>query len=746
MAVYNGRWPTSLRIDFLSRTVWIALLFLLLPLVTARRVRAESNLIQNPGFEEGSKAWKFPLSTKGGGKITAILDEERVYSGKASARLEFDFKSNAQFYAPVQVVAVLPDTEYVLSAYIKTELESGTIHLQVQDRRGWKLLHVSSPEISGHQEWARMELLFRTTFTTEEIRIGLRHIGRPNDGQPMKGRVLLDDIVLAEKDSGHPRLSREKLEEAIRESGVRSLENNAVRITFSQPRLRVRSFESKRQPGLVLSPGLLPEAPLYSFTTEGPGGCREEIRSTDAQAVSLKQEGPHTYRLEAKHAGSLPIVAVRVTLDEAGWVDLRLEPVRPKEGWAVREIVFPQLVTRGQLEGTPEETFVGGDEPVSLDGGWHFRSGAYPVPSRLPLLYQYGKDGGAYLMLLDPDQWVKNVEMLPQFAGSGEIAAIIWRYRVQMAPGDRSPALTARLGLIEHSPYEAAEIYREWAETQPWFPQPLDRRWDIGGWRLRGVPHYFIYLPESGPNILPQHPAKMSFAQVQDFVKQLKQHRGRFRLTEVPAVMGALPREITELGGVVDLRGWEKWGLWMNPDRWPPRQGEETLRRAIAAIHQAGFQVTADVMFDVINITNSKENGGGGEAGLRAIKERGILPDEVAIKSEQGYIVSTRASPRRGAAVCPSSPVIFQDAVWTLAKMKEIGFDDVQFDGGGGKITLPCWNTKHPHPPGAGYWQTEVGRNYLDRIRAAIPGAREVGFGFVEEYGNELRAHSYVAV
>jgi hypothetical protein len=70
----------------------------------------------------------------------------------------------------------------------------------------------------------------------------------------------------------------------------------------------------------------------------------------------------------------------------------------------------------------------------------------------------------------------------------------------------------------------------------------------------------------------------------------------------------------------------------------------------------------------------------------------------------------------------------------------------VQFDGGGHAILQPCWNPKHSHPKGHGYWQTQTARDYYDRVRDAIPGSRESGFGFVEEYFNEIRLHSYAAV
>ncbi len=715
---------------------------------------AATNLVQNPGFEEGFQGWSRPRpgAVHGGAQLQLDIDRQVVHSGQASMRLAVDFEENAQFYCPTQTVRVFPDTQYLLTARVRTELAAGKVHIEVQDARGWQLLLKQTQQLGGRNDWTGVEVAFRTSFTTEAVRIGLRHVGRPGDNEPMRGRVWLDDVSLVERESGRPRLTREELEQAIRNSRTETLQNDAVRLVFAVPRLRVREIVFKRQGPRRLSPDLLPEVPLYVIGLEDPDGRKEEVRSVDAVSVSVEPDAAGSgtsYLLRARHVGAVTAVAVRIVLYPQGYVDLKLEQIEKLPGCSVRRVVFPQIATPGLMSEKPEETFVvlGGSEPLSLGSGWghSMRGRVYPVSARLPILCQYGPDGGAYLMALDPDQWVKDVEMQPVVARSGAVpTSIVWRYAVHTAPGDPLPRFTARLGPVQHAPYEAAEVYRDWAERQPWFPKPLSQRRDIGPWRLRGVPHYFIYLPESGPKRLPKPPLEMTPEERARFQNQ--PGGGRFRLEEVPAVMESLPEEIRQLGGVVDLRGWEKWGLWMNPDWWPPRQGELALRRATDAIHRVGMHVTADVMFNQLNILRPKQEGGFGEEGLRAVRSLGLDPDKVGVKDENGNVVWAGAAQYRGVVVCPTNPTSFEHTVTTLRKMMQAGFDDVQFDGGGHSIILPCWNREHAHPPGPGYWQTETARHYYDRVRDALPGSRRAGFGFVEEYYNELRAHSYTAI
>jgi hypothetical protein len=247
---------------------------------------------------------------------------------------------------------VFADTEYRLSAFIKTELESGTIHLEVQDTRGWQVFTAVSNPLGGKTDWTKVNLSFRTTLATEAIVIGLRHVGRAKDGEPVKGQVWLDDVSLSAVDTGRPQLSKEELEKAIKESRLITLENRLVKIAFSEPRLRIRSIEFKKRPDLNLSPGIFPEVPLYQLKMTGPKGESEEIRSLDARSVKVERIGGrrgNSYRLEAHHTGHLSKVWGYVTLDESGFVDMRLELGGISEGWFVSEILFPQMATVGLL-------------------------------------------------------------------------------------------------------------------------------------------------------------------------------------------------------------------------------------------------------------------------------------------------------------------------------------------------------------------------------------------------------------
>lgn len=157
------------------------------------------NLVLNPGFEDGLNQWSRTSLRKGEGDrlVGVAIDQQTFHSGKASARLAVDFEDNAQIYCPAQDIKVLPETDYLLVAYLKTELIAGTIHVELQDTRGWRHLCRMSIRLSEKNDWQRIPLSFRTSKETTAVRIGLRHIGSANDKKPLKGRVWLDDLSLA---------------------------------------------------------------------------------------------------------------------------------------------------------------------------------------------------------------------------------------------------------------------------------------------------------------------------------------------------------------------------------------------------------------------------------------------------------------------------------------------------------------------------------------------------------------------
>ncbi|MBI4978728.1 MAG: hypothetical protein HZC28_14710 [Spirochaetes bacterium] len=149
------------------------------------------------GFEgETPAGWSIGIASA----YSATLDTVIKKSGRGAMKAVFDIPQRQNFYHITRDnVAVKPSTAYVLSAWLKTELSSGDISLEMQDMRNnfgkeTKIYLVQRGEkYKGTADWKKIRLEFRTPEGCTAVKIMLRNYG---DGEALKGTVWFDDITL----------------------------------------------------------------------------------------------------------------------------------------------------------------------------------------------------------------------------------------------------------------------------------------------------------------------------------------------------------------------------------------------------------------------------------------------------------------------------------------------------------------------------------------------------------------------
>jgi hypothetical protein len=165
--------------------------------------RFRSQVIPDPepicvdGFDDGElSGWALSGNTPQTCKVQCDTATKRA--GAGSMRIDFDVPAHVDFYHLTREIAVKGDTAYVLSAWMKTDLASGSVALEVQDVRNRFagktktifLIQVSDP-VAGKSGWQRVEMDFRTKPGAERIRLHVRHRTGPD---ALKGVVRLDDL------------------------------------------------------------------------------------------------------------------------------------------------------------------------------------------------------------------------------------------------------------------------------------------------------------------------------------------------------------------------------------------------------------------------------------------------------------------------------------------------------------------------------------------------------------------------
>jgi len=144
------------------------------------------NLLPNPGFEELiAGLWKQRDYGKRPGNEGAawgvVTEPKMVHSGKQAMRCITRDDADTSFFADVPLK---PDTEYRLSAWIKTHGFRGKASLNDHIGRA-----ETSPKINRVQDWTEVEVIFNSK-DRPKASINLLHVG--------KGDVYFDDVKLCE--------------------------------------------------------------------------------------------------------------------------------------------------------------------------------------------------------------------------------------------------------------------------------------------------------------------------------------------------------------------------------------------------------------------------------------------------------------------------------------------------------------------------------------------------------------------
>lgn len=167
------------------------------------------NIIGNGSFESPplvNKEGNWTFWNKRG--VMQFLDDQVAYHGRKSLRLEFLGGLDVHMYSKSQTVPVKPNTDYVLSWYVKSDAitsESGPRIIVYDADRGWKHFRAAGEQVLGTTPWQRKELAFHTPAETAKLTVELHRYGSDDwksiasNKNLISGTAWFDLIQLVEK-------------------------------------------------------------------------------------------------------------------------------------------------------------------------------------------------------------------------------------------------------------------------------------------------------------------------------------------------------------------------------------------------------------------------------------------------------------------------------------------------------------------------------------------------------------------
>jgi tetratricopeptide (TPR) repeat protein len=161
---------------------------------------AEADLITNGDFGEdqvlgGGFDWK--IEHVSGADIS--FDPSMAFEGKRSLKIVFTGKENVDFHHVSQLVALKPDTEYVLSANMKTQAVTTKSGLKIEVVGIGQAFQKSSETLVADNEWRKLIVAFRTPASLQGGMVRVRREATEKFDRYISGTVWIDRVSLTEK-------------------------------------------------------------------------------------------------------------------------------------------------------------------------------------------------------------------------------------------------------------------------------------------------------------------------------------------------------------------------------------------------------------------------------------------------------------------------------------------------------------------------------------------------------------------
>jgi tetratricopeptide (TPR) repeat protein len=157
-----------------------------------------ANLIFNGGFEESPLNWGFDWRQEPMPGTALSFPAAQAHTGLRCLQLEFTMPLNQEYEPAYQVVAVVPNQSYVLSAFVRSEdigSDSGP-RLRVVDPFCSSCTDLATDSAVTTTPWHPVQLSFSTSPQTHFVRISLWRPRSRSFPSEITGKFWLDDVSL----------------------------------------------------------------------------------------------------------------------------------------------------------------------------------------------------------------------------------------------------------------------------------------------------------------------------------------------------------------------------------------------------------------------------------------------------------------------------------------------------------------------------------------------------------------------
>ncbi|MGA2072795.1 MAG: DUF6259 domain-containing protein [Terriglobia bacterium] len=255
-------------------------------------------------------------------------------------------------------------------------------------------------------------------------------------------------------------------------------------------------------------------------------------------------------------------------------------------------------------------------------------------------------------------------------------------------PGTRGPGVTQLpynvvIGAFHGDWYAAAEIYRGWAERQPFCSTKLAQRTDVPKW-ITDSPFALAFPMRGQGDWDPPAAVNPEYTPLTNALPYLEKLAAALESPLMPVVFN-----------------WEHAGPWVQPDAYPPLGGEAAVREFMAKAKAKGWHpiIYGDGLCWVTWQKNTNYDG------LPYFHSHG--GDDAVARKWDGTLLEDVWPWRKNYVTCVGTEKGRQMILGMTRQMADLGPAAVQqFDQGPGPRA--CYASNHGHPPVPGPWMSEA--------------------------------------
>lgn len=143
----------------------------------------------NAGFD-----WRIMPGNNEG--VLMELDSDKSIEGEKSFKVQFDGKSNNDFYHLYQIVPVESNAEYLFVAKVKTEniTTQNGISLEAHCYPDWKLMSKSTKPLIGTNDWTNVSMKVTAPENCDDLLIRVRRFQSDKFDKFISGTAWIDDV------------------------------------------------------------------------------------------------------------------------------------------------------------------------------------------------------------------------------------------------------------------------------------------------------------------------------------------------------------------------------------------------------------------------------------------------------------------------------------------------------------------------------------------------------------------------